>query len=427
MPMNGFFLEERPSLGLAGFRVAAAATVGLHVIPTFFQMRDNYLAGSFREYNPSFFPTWALEWADRSPDWLVWAMAGVFLVSWAAFLAGLFTRPAGVLLDLSCYYFYARNSLHIGTLSYDILLVTMFLLVITPYPGDCFSLDCLIRGEPEPWRRKRPFFIQRLLQIQLASTYFFTGLAKITAGGNWLVDNPYWYLMNGPALGIIKEFPGRGFLAAHPRLCWLIGAGVIICELNMAWLLFWRRTRPFAIALGFLFHVLLLATMHVPTIFFFLFPPMLLLFVEPETLLGWVEAGRRRRARLGRDRLVFDGACGFCRASLARILALDLSGRIEPVDFRSQDVSSLHPSLTPEACHARIQLLEAGGRLSSGFSVMRRLSLRLPLAWPLAPLLNLPGLRRVGDPVYDWVARHRFNLLHRFRACRDNACLGRSA
>jgi predicted DCC family thiol-disulfide oxidoreductase YuxK len=229
--------------------------------------------------------------------------------------------------------------------------------------------------------------------------------------------------MNAPAMGVIKEFPGRWFLAAHPSLCYAIGLGVIICELNMWWLLFWRRTRPFAIAMGFFFHFLLLITMHVPTIFFFLFPPQLLLFVEPETIEGWIESRRERWSSSGRDKLIFDGACGFCRASLARILALDPFGRIEPVDFRSQDVSGLHPLLTPKACHARIHLLENSGRLSGGFAAMRRLSSRLPLAWPLAPLLNLPGLRIIGDPVYDWVARNRLNLLHRFQACQDNSCI----
>jgi predicted DCC family thiol-disulfide oxidoreductase YuxK len=144
--------------------------------------------------------------------------------------------------------------------------------------------------------------------------------------------------------------------------------------------------------------------------------------VEPEAAVGWIESRRRLWKARGQDRLIFDGACGFCRASLARILALDPFGRISAVDFRSVDVATLHPALTWEACHARIQLLEAGGRLSGGFAVFRRLSLRLPLAWPLAPVLNMPGLRLIGDPAYDWVARNRMNLLHRFQACKDNAC-----
>ncbi|MCX6899125.1 MAG: DUF393 domain-containing protein [Verrucomicrobia bacterium] len=155
----------------------------------------------------------------------------------------------------------------------------------------------------------------------------------------------------------------------------------------------------------------------------FLFPPMLLLFVEPETLLAWLERRRELWRQRGRARLIYDGGCGFCRASLARILALDPTGRIEPVDFRSVNVARLHPALTPEACHARMYLLEPGGRLDGGFHAFRRLTLWLPMLWPLAPFLNLPGLELIGTPIYDWVSRNRFNLLHRSHTCGKNACV----
>jgi len=417
------FLEERPSVSLSLFRIAVAATLGLHIFPTFLHMEDNYLSAAFREYNPSFFPLSVLEWVDRSPDWLVWTMAAEFCAAWFSFLVGFFTQVSGILMDLGAYYFYARNSLHIGTLSFDILLVTVFLMVVTPYPGDSFSLDMLLRGDPDPWSRKRPFFLQRLLQLQLAFTYCYTGLLKITAQGNWLTENPYYYLMHSPPMGVIKEFPFRWFLAAHPGLCYAIGLTVVVCEISMPALLFWRRTRPYAIALGFLFHVLLVVTMHVPTIFFFLFPPMLLLFLDPEAVVGWLEARRLLWKERGRDQLIYDGYCGFCRASLARLTALDPTGRMEPVDFRGLDVTEIHPGLSPEACHARIHLLEKNGRISAGFHAFRRLTLRLPLLWPLAPFMNLPGLAWIGEPVYGWVARNRFNLLHRFQSCRDNLCV----
>ncbi len=418
-----WFIEERPSISLSLFRIAVAATVGLHVFPTLLRLGDNYLSTAFREYNPSFFTIGVLKWVDGTSDAFVRGMAGFFTLSWLAYLVGLLTPLSGLGMAAGCYYFYARNSLHIGTLSYDILLVTLFLMIVTPYPGDSFSLDSLLRGDPDPYRRRRPFFIQRLLQLQIASTYFYTGLGKITGEGNWLSDNPYYYLMRAPALGVIKDFPFRGFLAVHPSLCYGIGLAVIACELAMPVALFWRRTRPVAIALGFLFHVLLLVTMHVPTIFFFLFPPQLLLFIDPEALTAWLDRRRAARAAAGRDKVIYDGGCGFCRASLARLQALDPTGRLEPVDFRSQDVTRLHPSLTPEACRASLHLLETDDRLSAGFEVFRRLSLRLPLLWPTAPLLNLPGLGYLGEPIYDWVARHRYRFPHWFRACRENSCV----
>lgn len=300
---EAWFLEERPSASLGLFRVALAATIGLHVLPTLLHLEDNYLAGAFREPNPSFFTYGVLAWVDSHPDWLVRTMAWLFAVSWLSFLLGLWTRASAILTALGCYYFYARNSLHVGTLSWDILLVTLFLALLTDYLGDSFSLDSARRQDPEPFRRKRPFFLQRLLQLQIASTYFYTGLHKITAGGNWLLENPYYYLMHDPPTGVMKSFPFRDFLAASPQLCYALGLACIAWEITLPLWLFWRKTRPWAVAAAILFQFWLLITMHVPTIFFFLFPPQLLLFIDPEKLVSWLDSRRAARARRGRPRL----------------------------------------------------------------------------------------------------------------------------
>ncbi len=405
-----WFLEERPSVSLALFRIALAATVGLHVFPTLFQMRDNYLQGAFREFNLSFFPIPILRWVAGSSDAAVWAMAGVFSVGWLFFLIGLLTRWSGLLMAVGCYYFYARNSLHIGTLSFDILLVTLVLALVTDYPGDSFSVDGALRMDPEPWRRKRPFFVQRLLQLQIAETYFEAGLGKCTAGGNWLSGNPYYYLMNNPPTGVMKHFPLRETLAGMPHLCHALGIALLAFEMTIPLWLFWRRTRPAAIVLAILFQTMLLFTMHVPTIFFFLFPPQALLFLDPEIVVGFIERRRARNASRPQDRLLYDGGCSFCRGSVRSLGALDPTGRVALVDFRELDLKGISPRLTRDACMRRIQFVERDGRLSEGFDAFRRLSLKLPLLRPLAPLLYIPGMRLVGVPAYDFIARHRFEI-----------------
>ena len=43
---------------------------------------------------------------------------------------------------------------------------------------------------------------------------------------------------------------------------------------------------------------------------------------------------------------------------------------------------------------------------------------RLPLLWLSAPLLYLPGVPWLGQCIYLWVARNRFNLV----PCRDGVC-----
>src|SRR6185312_6784341 len=47
-------------------------------------------------------------------------------------------------------------------------------------------------------------------------------------------------------------------------------------------------------------------------------------------------------------RVLYDGACPRCRASMALIGAADPDHVIEPVDLTAVDVSAVHPSLTKE-------------------------------------------------------------------------------
>lgn len=418
-----WFLVERPSLELSLFRIAIAITVGCHMIPSFLHLNDNYLSTAFKEKNFSFFPVWALRLVEQSPDGVVYGFVWLFAISWFCFLIGFRSQLSCILLGFACYYFYALNSLHIGTLSFDILLVTLSLMYVTGYHGDWLSVDSVLRGDGLAYKRLRPFFVQRLLQLQMAWTFWYTALSKISAGGNWLTDNPYYYLMHYPPLGVVREFPFRMFLGQHPDLCYAIGLGIITMEFSLPFLWFIRKTRPVSLALGLFFHVLLLATLHVPTIFFFLFPPQMLLFVDPEWLVARLESARAHRTKQKRATLLYDGRCGFCLASVKRLLVLDLFGDLEPIDFHSVvDLKRLHPQLTPERCHSRMQLIEPNGRLSEGFFSVRRMSVRLPLLFPLIPFLYLPGMGWVGQCVYDWVARRRF-LFHNSRMCETNQCL----
>jgi predicted DCC family thiol-disulfide oxidoreductase YuxK len=160
----------------------------------------------------------------------------------------------------------------------------------------------------------------------------------------------------------------------------------------------------------------------VPTIFFFLFPPQLALFLEPERLVGWIEALRARAATRPRPLLLYDGRCGFCLESVARLRVLDLFAQLELLDFRVQvDLKALHPDLTLKRCRSEMVLVEPGGRLTGGFDAFRRLALRLPLLWWAVPLAYLPGAGPVGRAAYRWVAAHRY-LLHRNPACSTNSC-----
>ncbi len=415
-------MEQRPSLSLGFFRITLAIAVGLHAIPTLLQMQDNYLHTAFKDKNFSFFTPMVLEWVGKSPDWLVWAFAAFFLVFWFFALIGLWTQVSWILMTLGLYYFYAMNYLHIGTLSFDILLVTVFLMCVTNYAGDYFSVDCLLKPNRYAYRRQRPYFLQRLLQLQIASTYFYTGLCKWTAGGNWIRENPFYYLVMSPDTSVVKHFPLRGFFALHPDLCHGLGITLLAFEFAMPFLLFIPWTRWMGIGLGFAFHVMLVITLHVPTLFLFHFPPQLLLFIDTKRIVGWIDKLRLRHRTRGRALVIYDGSCGFCRASLRPLLTMDMFGALQKVNYHAvKNLEELNPALNREVCHSQMQLLLPSGKLYGGFEAFRRLTLSLPMLWPFAPVAYVPGMRWVGDFVYKIVANNRY-LFHVGKVCKNNRC-----
>ncbi len=415
------FLDERPSISLSLFRICVALTTGLHVLPSFMPLADNYLSTAFKTVNPVFFPTEFIRWVQASPDVLVVLFVWLFIISFVMFLIGAFSQISCMVMTACCYYFYALNDFHIGTLSWDILLVTLFLMCLTPYHGDYFSIDALRREKKDAYRQCRPYFIQRLLQLQIASTFFYTALYKITAQGNWLTGNPIWYLMNYPSSGVTKNFLLKEVFASHPQWCYVLGILIVTIELLMPILLFIPRTRYGAICLGFFFHLVLLLTLDVPTIFFFLFPAQLLLFIDSHNVLDWVEARRRLWAASIKIKVIYDGKCGFCRHSVALLEVMDLWGKLDLIDFHQTDLERLHPLLTVQAANSQMHIVDQQGRLWGGFFAFRRLSWHLPMLYPMLPMLYFPGMGILGPGLYTFIAKNRF-LFHAGHVCRDNAC-----
>ena len=195
---HNLFLKERSAISLSLFRMAVAFTVGAVVIPSFVHLEQNYFPGAFKTVNPNFFPIEFINFIQKSPEWLIVTFAWVLCLSCFAMVVGFLSQLSCIIMTLSCYYFYALNAYHVSTLSWDILLVTLFLMCMTPYPGDYFSVDTFRRGKLDAYKRLRPFFIQRLLQLQIGFTFFYTALYKTTVEGNWLHDNPLYYVMNYP-------------------------------------------------------------------------------------------------------------------------------------------------------------------------------------------------------------------------------------
>ncbi|MFL5243623.1 MAG: thiol-disulfide oxidoreductase DCC family protein [Gemmataceae bacterium] len=118
--------------------------------------------------------------------------------------------------------------------------------------------------------------------------------------------------------------------------------------------------------------------------------------------------------------VLFDGQCPLCLKSVAALRRLDWLHRLHPQNAR--DLATLprrEPPLEPDRLLQEMHLLTPDGReIYHGFEAFRWMAWRLPLLWPLAPLLYLPGMKAFGQRVYLWIARNRFRLV----PCHGGVC-----
>src|SRR6516225_5534785 len=110
-------------------------------------------------------------------------------------------------------------------------------------------------------------------------------------------------------------------------------------------------------------------------------------------------------------RLLYDGQCPLCQKSVAILKRLDWLHRLRFLDARDPaNLPAREPPLNPDRLLEEMHLLTPDGRnVYHGFGAFRWLAWRLPLLWPIAPFLYIPGVPAVGQKVYLWVARNRFS------------------
>jgi predicted DCC family thiol-disulfide oxidoreductase YuxK len=116
----------------------------------------------------------------------------------------------------------------------------------------------------------------------------------------------------------------------------------------------------------------------------------------------------------------YDGDCALCRKSVEQLRRLDVWHRLTYVNVRTNPaLPTCQPPLDPGRLLQEMHLVTPDGRrMYHGFGAFRWMAWRLPLLWPLAPFLYLPGVATLGQHLYLWIARNRFRLV----PCHGGVC-----
>jgi len=120
-----------------------------------------------------------------------------------------------------------------------------------------------------------------------------------------------------------------------------------------------------------------------------------------------------------RDTVLYDGKCRFCRGQMGMLRGLDRSGRLELVSLHDPSVARDFPEIPPEDLVREMFVVDREGRAHGGVQAWRFLSRRLPLLWPAAILLHLPGSLPLWNWLYRLIARNRYRFAG---TCEEGSC-----
>jgi predicted DCC family thiol-disulfide oxidoreductase YuxK len=111
---------------------------------------------------------------------------------------------------------------------------------------------------------------------------------------------------------------------------------------------------------------------------------------------------------MGRWTVLYDPDCGFCRWSLAQLLALDRRAKLRPVALGTPEADALLAELDPTEREGSWHLVSPDGRRWSAGAAAPPLLRLLPGG--RAPAAILARAPRATERGYRWVADHRSTL-----------------
>jgi predicted DCC family thiol-disulfide oxidoreductase YuxK len=111
--------------------------------------------------------------------------------------------------------------------------------------------------------------------------------------------------------------------------------------------------------------------------------------------------------------VLYDGDCPLCRKTTSILRRLDWLHRLSFHNCRdSVGIPENSAHLDPARMIREMHVLTPDRSVAhAGFRAVRWIAGRVPLLWLLYPLLFIPGMGRIGQRMYLWIARNRFHLV----------------
>ncbi len=276
--------------------------------------------------------------------------------------------------------------------------------------GDMFSIDAVWaawkradRGVVEPPAESQVYALPlRFVWLLIGIIYFFPGFWKVWLSGfDWALSENFKFQLYNKWSELDGWLPFFR-LDQYPLLYKPLALGAIIFELSFIFLIFWPRVRSLMAVGGIIFHAMVGKFMQIHNFW--------TLQANYVAFFDWHAFFQRLGSWLYPQQLylVYDGNCQLCRRTIACLRVFDLLGRITYVNaldsqaLRRQGLAWLDYDALMVDIHAVVQK-----QTWAGFAAYRVLAARMPIFWPILPLLSVWPIPKLGNQIYRRVADSR--------------------
>jgi hypothetical protein len=354
-----------------------------------------------------------------SPVILEW-MQAVWKVTLLLSAIGLFARPAMVVAFVLGTYLMGLPHNFGQTQHFDTLVVFASGALAVSRAADACSLDALIaaaasRDSRPPVDSAEYTWPIRLVWTMLALIFFAAGVAKLRESGlEWIFSDNLSLLLLRQQYHLSDGEPLTRWgvwVANHQWVSRGLAALAVTIETTFPLALFSRRARLVLVPAGFSF-LLGIRLLMGPT-----FEQFMICYVF---WVPWARLAAVVRARnlIRAERIVlYDRTSAVCSRMVVVVARLDCFRRVRFADVsaRPPELSTAFPVLNGCDRLANEQVFvsvsrapcRSRARLHSGFNACRSLAWVLPIAWPVLPLLYLPGLPGWARLAYGRVTARR--------------------
>lgn len=118
--------------------------------------------------------------------------------------------------------------------------------------------------------------------------------------------------------------------------------------------------------------------------------------------------------------VLYDDQCPLCTFQMKVLTWLDWFNVVQLMPLSHPEAAVVAPQLTRDDLLEAIHCVTPERRIYRGARCIRFVGMRLPLLFPVALFLWIPGIIWIAEKVYAWVSRNR-HFLSRLFGCKE-AC-----